>query len=571
MKSLLKYYALILLLAAIWLGCSKSGDGVVAKIDGEEIKVSVVNKFFENVGTSFDSYEDELKVKRDALDSLIDYKLLVKGAYGAGLDRDDEVEKLVGKEKVNFMFDELYRQEILPSTQVTEKDIDDFYERLKTEYRMAHIMVATKDEADSVVRELKKGTDFGSIARAISLDQSSAVKGGDIGFVSWGGQLPPDFRDAAYALKVGETSEPVKSPSGWHVIKILESRTATVPDKKTYYPVIKQVITSRKSSQIEEQYLAKVEQNAKVEINTDATKMLMDRLNQYYPKQLGSAVRPDNFFPSLDLLKPFERKMVLASYLGGEVSVEDYMNKISEVQEAFRPRFDQTDSLKKVIFQLELKNIMEYEAQQKNVEQSPEFQKRMTEFREGVMADKFEKNVIGQNLNVDEDEIETYYNGHLSEFTTPAQLHVLEIESDSVGLIQYALGQIHDGVDFRALAARYNKSQVIASKQGDIGFIDAIAYPKTLEAAQDLTLNQVSRVFKNEKNLFAIVKLIDIKQAVNRPIDQCVTEIQQKVLTLKRASATSDWLKQERAKRKIEVFADVLEKSIDKSKYEKKG
>ncbi len=78
--------------------------------------------------------------------------------------------------------------------------------------------------------------------------------------------------------------------------------------------------------------------------------------------------------------------MVLASYQGGEVTVEDYLKKIANVPEPYRPRFNDPDSLKKVIFRLELRNIMEYEAGQRNVEQQPDYQKRMTDFREGIMA-----------------------------------------------------------------------------------------------------------------------------------------------------------------------------------------
>ncbi|TFH58039.1 MAG: hypothetical protein E4G91_09795, partial [Candidatus Zixiibacteriota bacterium] len=61
----------------IGIGCGKStNDPVVAKVGDDEIKVSVVNNFFDKIGATFASADEEFNAKRDALDSLIDYKLM---------------------------------------------------------------------------------------------------------------------------------------------------------------------------------------------------------------------------------------------------------------------------------------------------------------------------------------------------------------------------------------------------------------------------------------------------------------------------------------------------------------
>ena len=125
-----------------------------------KITVSVVNNFFDKIGATFTSAEEEFRAKRDALDSLIDYKLMVKGAYAANLDKDAEVDQLVNSEKSNFMFDELYRQEILPKLSVSDKEVDEFYERLKVEYHLTHILVSTQKEADSIAAETQERRRF---------------------------------------------------------------------------------------------------------------------------------------------------------------------------------------------------------------------------------------------------------------------------------------------------------------------------------------------------------------------------------------------------------------------------
>lgn len=83
-----------------------------------------------------------------------------------------------------------------------------------------HILVATEDEANDIVAQLKNGGDFATIAKAKSIDTGSGAKGGDLGFAGRG-VMVPSFEEAMFALKVGEISAPVQSDFGWHVIQLL--------------------------------------------------------------------------------------------------------------------------------------------------------------------------------------------------------------------------------------------------------------------------------------------------------------------------------------------------------------
>jgi peptidyl-prolyl cis-trans isomerase C len=568
---LLQLFIIAAVSMVIGFGCGKdTKDPAVAKIGGDEIAISVVNNFFDKIGATFTSADEEYQAKRDALDSLIDFKLLIKGAYAAGLDKDAEVDQLVNSEKSSFMFDELYRQEIVPKLTVSDKEIDDFYEKMKVEYHLAHILVTTQKEADSISAELKKGADFGGIARAVSLDQESAVRGGDLGFVSWATQVDPEFRDAAFSMHAGQTSDPIKTGYGWHIIRVLETRDSKqISPKAQMVSPIRELLKSRKSSEIEAEFMKQMEEKAKVEINPEATQMLLTRLDEFYPKNVAGAARPDNFFPQTNLLKPFELQMVFASYQGGEVTVEDYLKKIANVAEAYRPRFDNPDSLKKVIFQIELRNIMEYEAAQRNVEQQPEYQQRMNDFREGLMADRFVRSILSRNINVDEAEINQYYNSHFEEFMTPRELHLLEIEVDSSEQAERVIDQLNTGVDFGNLAAKYTVRAGFKEKKGDLGFIQPGKYPKLYEAASNLIKGQISKLIVNDDEKYSIVKLIDTKESVAMPVENVSSQVKQKVIALKRSSATADWLKDQRSKIDIKVYEDVIRQSIDKKKYEK--
>lgn len=107
---------------------------------------------------------------------------------------------------------------------------DDHHEVSKTHVR--HILIKptvnmTEDEASKQIhnlyQQLKSGKDFGLMAKQYSLDASSAIKGGDLGWVT-GDELVPSFAEAMDKLPLHTISDPVKTPFGWHLIEVLERK-----------------------------------------------------------------------------------------------------------------------------------------------------------------------------------------------------------------------------------------------------------------------------------------------------------------------------------------------------------
>ncbi|HHT7187421.1 TPA: peptidylprolyl isomerase PrsA [Bacillus cereus] len=99
---------------------------------------------------------------------------------------------------------------------VTEKDVKDHY---KPEIKASHILVSDENEAKEIKKKLDAGTSFEELAKQESQDMISKEKGGDLGYFS-SGTMTPEFETAAYKLKVGQISDPVKSPNGYHIIKL---------------------------------------------------------------------------------------------------------------------------------------------------------------------------------------------------------------------------------------------------------------------------------------------------------------------------------------------------------------
>ncbi len=177
------------------------------------------------------------------LDQLVDRQVVVIAARKQGLDHDPAVRRMVARATDSALQNALLTREIAPT--LTDDAIRARYDRDfagkpgETEIRARHILVADEDTAKKVIVELKGGADFAELAKKYSTDPG-AQSGGDLGFFKKGDMLP-EFSDAAFALKPGETTQtPIKTRFGWHVIQTEEVRTAPPPSFEQVHDEIRQ-------------------------------------------------------------------------------------------------------------------------------------------------------------------------------------------------------------------------------------------------------------------------------------------------------------------------------------------
>lgn len=113
--------------------------------------------------------------------------------------------------------------------ELVEKAYEDRYANAKgpEEYKAAHILVDTEDEAKALVESLTGGADFAELAKEKSTGPSGP-NGGDLGWFGLG-RMVPEFEQAVVTMNIGDVSEPVQTQFGWHVIKLNEKRELPKP------------------------------------------------------------------------------------------------------------------------------------------------------------------------------------------------------------------------------------------------------------------------------------------------------------------------------------------------------
>jgi peptidyl-prolyl cis-trans isomerase D len=154
---------------------------------------------------------------------------------------------------------------IAATIKVAREDVERVYaERLGTyttpeQVRASHILLTTegkddnavRTQAEQVLKEARSGADFAALAKKYSQDESNAQTGGDLDYFSRG-RMVPAFETAAFALKVGEISDLVKTEFGYHIIKLVDRKPQVVrqlSDPTVYNEISTQVVRERAEQQ----------------------------------------------------------------------------------------------------------------------------------------------------------------------------------------------------------------------------------------------------------------------------------------------------------------------------------
>lgn len=199
---------------------------VVATVNGTNITLGNMIVLREKLPEQYQTLPDDVLFK-GILDQLIQQESL-KQSLG-----DVSARNLLAMENDNRAFLSEQAVQAVISAAVTDATLQAAYDAKfanlppATEYNAAHILVATKQEAEKIKADILAGADFGEKAREFSSD-GAAANGGDLGWFGVGMMVKP-FEDAVVAMKPGEIAGPVQTDFGFHLIKLVAVREAAKP------------------------------------------------------------------------------------------------------------------------------------------------------------------------------------------------------------------------------------------------------------------------------------------------------------------------------------------------------
>lgn len=194
----------------------QSGNQMLAGLLREELVRQGAKQY--NITVTDEDVESEMDKLAAQFGSLVGLEQALS-QYGM------TVEDLKGQIKTTLLLEGIAARDVT----VEEEELRAYYDENKDQYtepeqvKARHILVEDEETAKSILKQLQTGEDFAEIAKEKSTDPGSKDKGGDLGFFERG-MMDPSFEEAAFSLGIGETSPPVKSMFGYHIIRVEDKK-----------------------------------------------------------------------------------------------------------------------------------------------------------------------------------------------------------------------------------------------------------------------------------------------------------------------------------------------------------
>lgn len=332
----------LLYVGGVRLFDSGGRSNAVAKVAGKAITIEEFNKSFNQNLAFYQQYQGSVprsvynQLRYETLQQLINQQLLLQQVKKERIkvpkaDVDAELETIKSgfpteedyraQLRINNMTEKQLREmindnlavnallETKSAYEVTEEDVVRAYEQVEA----SHILIEpVGDErnfelartlAEKVLAEIKGGKDFAEAAKTYSADPGSKDKGGELGYFTRD-MMVKEFSDAAFALQVGEISEPVKSDYGYHIIKVTGKKEAAGEDFENQKDTLRTTLQQQKSDQQLQTWFEEIRSKAKIEIYDPVMRAIDFMAAGLYPQavsQYEEAVEANPYDPYIRL------------------------------------------------------------------------------------------------------------------------------------------------------------------------------------------------------------------------------------------------------------------------------
>lgn len=288
-------------------GCASEVEGVVARVNDEDITQEEFDVEFEIYKETYerqlgegaltrvepDGRTLETEIKERLLDTLIVERLIMQDSIAKDITVTDEevdtklgeiIDSLGGEEQFNeflesnamtreyftnytkndILFNK-HSEEFTNSVEIDDKEAEQFFNENKEDLivlRVSHILLGTEEDGNRVLRALESGESFEDLVITESKDSTSAVNGGDLGYIVKGKySAVPEFEKAVFDLEVGEISGLVQTDVGFHIIRLDERRDT--------FEELKDEISDLLKNQEYANYVKELEEKGKITIYMD--------------------------------------------------------------------------------------------------------------------------------------------------------------------------------------------------------------------------------------------------------------------------------------------------------------
>ncbi len=204
-----------------------------AIIGGTTIYEADIDAAIQALPESMHVQRNDPQFRTRVLHVLLRRQALKQQAIALHLDGDPLIHRRIEKARNDILIESLQQWKTHRIPDPDDAAIEAYYQSHLAEFTIPeqvharHILLGNDKQAKEVLRSLRKGKDFATLAAEFSRDDGTKARGGDLNWFPRG-VMVKTFEDAVFALKKpGDISRPVKTRNGWHIIELIGKRPSS--------------------------------------------------------------------------------------------------------------------------------------------------------------------------------------------------------------------------------------------------------------------------------------------------------------------------------------------------------
>ncbi len=477
---------------------------IVASVGNEEITYQDFSGRYEDY-LIYAGVQDNIQARYAILNNMINEILLRRYDDNSKVYGNPEYKKELASAWNRTVLAFLKDQEVYAKITVSDGELREAYRRSKIKLSVRHLYAKTEKDAQNIYELVKMGISFDELAKQVFTDTTLRNNGGSLGYITWGA-TDPNFENAAYSLKVGEVSRPVKTAEGYSIIRVddrVEDPFTTEYGYLNMKRKLERAIRIDKKLPSEAAYLQKVFDKSKLKFNEKAIEAVLADLNKAKGEKIELSTRTPKVFKDC------------VEYGGRKYDQKEIETKLLEQPSYDRKFLESKKELKLAVTGLVMQDVLLSLAKNKGYDTTSYVSEMYTKVANEVYLN-YKRNEVLDVVPVSDSEVTRYYSDNVSYFTGERQLNVQEIilDNDSTALVVKA--KIEGGLDFGVLAAKISLRKWSARNNGIMGLSPISSFGELKDTLWSLPEGKVLGPVKFDK-YYGIFRVVGREEG--RPID----------------------------------------------------
>ena len=521
---------IIVLLTFFNQSFAQNEKDVIAKIGDKILTVDEFKYRFEFTPQIDRKYTDKESAREELLYTLIAENLFAIEAEKRGLDTASALNNnYIPLEKM-FVRDALYQREIAAKV---ELDINKFNKGLKlSSYKcfVEYVYAENQENIDNAYALLKSNSNFDSLVAQLNNAEYESEP-----YEVVYGKMYEHAESAIYGLEINEFTEPIESPEGWYIFRLVSKIPVTFTSADQKNSMVKKVVEGRVEDSIYNDFRSRFFADKKVTTNGSLFWYLAEEVQKLVSsiktsKNIADGEKiPISNEELSQLVYSLEKDSLNQDYVFFDkdpITLKEYLRDFS-----FEGFYTFTTDLNTIAAQLKSRakrqielELLSREAYSKGIESIPEVNSSTELWKENYLATLLKRDIV-VNTELTDSDIKDYFKTQESDTLNQNQYNIIEILTDDLEIIKQALSFSNNNESLKKFAVENTLRERVKVNGGEFGYFSVSEFEDIGKIVESMEIGDVYGPLETEGG-YSIFKLIDIKE---NKIDVTEAEIDESI------------------------------------------